>query len=165
MLPEPLHPAVVHFPLVLMFLLPLFAVGGFWAIRKGARVSRAWALPLLVAAALSASSYVALQTGEQGEERVENVVPETALHAHEEAAERFLLVGLLVLGIAALGMVRGHVGTAARALSIAGSIVVAVAGVQVGAAGGELVYGHNAASVYATGTPGVTAQAQDHDDD
>lgn len=165
MLPEPLHPAVVHFPLVLMFLLPLFAAGAFWAIRKGARVSRAWALPLLIAAALSASSYVALQTGEEGEERAESVVPETALHAHEAAAERFLVVGLVVLGIAALGMLRGSAGTAARALSIAGSIVVVAAGVQVGAAGGELVYRHNAASVYATAAADATAQVpEDHDD-
>ena len=128
-------------------------------------MSRAWALPLLIAAALSASSYVALQTGEQGEERVESVVPETALHAHEEAAERFLVVGLVVLGIAALGLLRGGVGTAARALSIAGSIAVVVAGVQVGAAGGVLVYRHNAASVYATDTPVATAQARVEDDD
>jgi hypothetical protein len=37
--------------------------------------------------------------------------------------------------------------------------------VQVGAAGGELVYRHNAASAYATGAPGSTAQAGlEHDD-
>lgn len=36
MLPNPLHPSIVHFPVVLAFLLPLFAAGALWAIRLGA---------------------------------------------------------------------------------------------------------------------------------
>jgi len=38
MLPNPLQPAVVHFPVVLAFLLPLFARGGLWRIRHLERV-------------------------------------------------------------------------------------------------------------------------------
>ena len=39
MLPDPLHPAVVHFPIVLTFLLPLAALGALWRARRspGAR--------------------------------------------------------------------------------------------------------------------------------
>jgi len=79
MLPNPLHPAVVHFPIVLAFLLPLFAIGALVAIRKGARPLRAWSLPLAVGAALTLSSWIAVETGEDQDERVERVVAERRL--------------------------------------------------------------------------------------
>lgn len=153
MLPDPLHPAVVHFPLVLMFLLPLFALGALWAIRRGTGARRAWAVPLALSAALAASAFVALRTGEAEEDRVETVVSKAVLHEHEEAAERFQVLSGVLLLVAAAGLFSGNLGRAARYLTIAGSIGVAVAGVQVGAAGGELVYGHNAASAYTASGP------------
>src|SRR6185437_512774 len=52
MLPNPLHPAVVHFPVVLAFLLPLFVGGAIWAIRRGANPRRAWLVPLAGSAGL-----------------------------------------------------------------------------------------------------------------
>lgn len=149
MLPNPLHPAVVHFPIVLMILLPLFAAGAIWAIRRGAHTRRVWAVPLILSAALGGSSYAALVTGENEEDRVERAVPEAALHEHEEAAERFLVLSGVLLLVTGAGMFGGDVGRAARLLTVVGSLGVAAAGAQVGAAGGELVYRHNAASAYA----------------
>ena len=35
MIPEPLHPAVVHFPIVLVVLLPLAAMTALLLIRRG----------------------------------------------------------------------------------------------------------------------------------
>src|SRR6185369_15745077 len=90
MLPDPLHPAVVHFPVVLAFLVPVFAAGAMWAIRRGARARRAWAIPLALAVVLSASAWASVETGEDQEERVERVVGERPLHAHQEMAEVFL---------------------------------------------------------------------------
>jgi uncharacterized membrane protein len=162
MLPNPLHPAVVHFPIVLVVLLPIFVAGALLAIRRGARASRAWLAPLAIAAALVASSAVAVNTGSAEEDRVEAVVSESILHEHEEAGERFLVLSGVLLLVAAAGLVRGTLGTSARLLTLAGSVVLVVAGVQVGAAGGELVYRHNAASVYA-GVP-ANAPVADHDD-
>ena len=52
MLPNPLHPAVVHFPIVLAVLMPLFVIGALWAIRRGAAPLRAWSLPLAPAGLL-----------------------------------------------------------------------------------------------------------------
>lgn len=153
MLPNPLHPVVVHFPIVLMFLIPVFAVGSLWAIRRGADARRAWAIPFLLTGALAASAFVALRTGEADEDRVERVVSENVIHEHEEAAERFLVLSGVLLLIAAAGLVDGNAGRAARALTVAGSMVVIAAGVQVGAAGGDLVYRHNAASVYTDDAP------------
>lgn len=166
MLPDPLHPAVVHFPLVLVFLLPLFAAGAGWAIRRGAAPRRTWAIPLLIAAMLAGSAYVALQTGAAEEDRVAAVVSESVLHEHEEAAERFLVLSGVLLLMATAGLAPGNLGQAARLLTIAGSLGVVAAGVQVGAAGGDLVYRHNAASAYTDGAAADAAPARsriDHD--
>lgn len=167
MLPDPLHPAVVHFPIVLAFLLPIFALGAVWAIRTGARPTRAWSLPLVLAAALTVSAWVALTTGEAQEDRVEAVVAESVLHEHEEAAERFLVLSGLVLLVSFAGLAGGTIGTAGRLLATAGSVVVLVAGVSVGEAGGELVYRHGAAAAYVTTPSQATTPARperDHDD-
>ena len=144
----PLHPLVVHFPIVLALLLPISAVVALWAIRKGTTPRRAWAVPLAFSAALALSAWVATQTGEAQEDRVERVVARGALHGHEESAERFLVLsGVLVL-VAAGGLARGTVGGAARYVSAVGAVVLVAAAAQVGHSGGTLVYRHGAASAY-----------------
>jgi hypothetical protein len=148
MLPSPLHPAVVHFPIVFAVLLPLAALGALWAIRKGSAPVRAWAFPMALAVGLTGSAWVALQTGEAEEERVEAFVAEAAIHEHEEAAERFLLVAGVVTLVAGAGLLTGVFGSAARIVATAGTVGVLLAGVQVGRAGGELVYEHGAAQAY-----------------
>lgn len=143
----PLHPMVVHFPIVLSILLPIFALATLWAIRSRGS-ARLWAIPFALAVALAGSAFVALRTGENEEERVENVVPERVLHQHEEAAERFLVFAAILAGITLLGMLGGTIGSAARLVATAGSFVIVFAGFQVGKAGGELVYQHNAGAAY-----------------
>jgi uncharacterized membrane protein len=159
MLPNPLHPAVVHFPIVLAFLLPLFAIGALVAIRKGARPLRAWSLPLAVGAALTLSSWVAVETGEQQDERVERVVAEQPLEAHEERAELFLTLSGVLLLVSATGLVRGVVGRAGRISATVGAVALVVAAAQVGHSGGELVYRHGAASAYVPNPEGASASA------
>ena len=159
MLPNPLHPAVVHFPIVLAFLLPLFAVGAMIAIRKGARPLRAWSLPLAVGAALTLSSWVAVETGEDQDERVERVVAEQPLETHEERAELFLTLSGVVLLVSAAGLARGVIGRAGRITATAGAFALVVAGAMVGHSGGELVYRHGAASAYAPNPAGASAVA------
>ena len=154
-LPTPLHPAVVHLPIALTLLLPPFAVGALWAIRRGARPLRAWGIATALFAALSLSAWAAVETGEQADEQVERVVAERPLEAHEEAAETFLALSVVVLGVAAAGLWRGRIGRAARALSTVGAVVLVGAGWQVGHSGGALVYQHGAASAY-TDVPGAS---------
>ena len=144
----PLHPLVVHFPIVLAMLLPIFVVVALWAVRKGATPRRAWAVPVAVAAALTLSAWVATGTGESQEDRVERVVPRRALHGHEESAERFLVLSGVLLVVTAGGLARGTVGRAARYVSAAGAFGLVVAAAQVGHSGGALVYRHGAASAY-----------------
>jgi formate hydrogenlyase subunit 3/multisubunit Na+/H+ antiporter MnhD subunit len=147
-LPTPLHPAVVHLPIALSVLLPFFALGALWAIRRGAQPRKAWGITTALFAALTLSSWAALKSGEAQEEQVEQVVAEAPLHTHEEAAEAFLLMSLGVLGVAALGLSSGRMGTVARVAGAVGSIVLLGAGFRVGHSGGELVYRHGAASAY-----------------
>ena len=160
----PLHPMIVHFPIVLAILLPIFALAALAIIRRG-RDGRVWIVPFALAVLLAGSAFVAVRTGETEEERVERVVPENVLHEHEEAAERFLVVAGLIAGIAALGLVRGTVGSAARLVVTVGSFVIVLLGVRVGQAGGELVYEHNAAAAYSQTAAGVKPPSADADRD
>lgn len=155
LIPNPLHPAVVHLPVALAVLLPLFAIGALWMIRRGAKARVAWGVTTALVAALALSAWVATQTGEQQEERVEAVVGEQSIGAHEEAAEVFMALSVGVLVVAAAGLAGGTVGKAGRLLATAGTVALFVAGWRVGHSGGQLVYRDGAASVYATATAGA----------
>jgi 4-amino-4-deoxy-L-arabinose transferase-like glycosyltransferase len=137
--------------MALAVLLPISAAIALWAIRRGARPLHAWAVPLALAVALTGSSWIALETGEAQEDRVEAIVGAGPLHEHEEAAERFLLLSGLVMLVAAAGLVGGSLGKAARLVASVGSVAVLAAGIQVGAAGGELVYRYGAGQAYVDG--------------
>jgi uncharacterized membrane protein len=149
MLPNPLHPAIVHFPVVLVFLLPISVAVAIWTIRKGTRPTRAWLVPLSIAAALSFTSWLAVETGENQDERVEQVVAERALDTHEEAAEAFLTGSIVVLLMTAAGLVRGPIGKISRAVAGVASLGLVAGGAYVGHTGGQLVYKYGAASAYA----------------
>lgn len=150
MLPSPLHPAIVHFPIVFTILLPFVALGALWAIRRGARPARAWAVPLLAAAAVSLSAWLAVQTGEADEERAEEIAGEQVLHTHEEAAERFLLLSGGMVVLMAAGFLRGSPGKIGRAVASTAALALVMAGYQVGHSGGRVVFGDST-------TPGISA--------
>jgi hypothetical protein len=148
LIPNPLHPAIVHMPMALAVLVPLFVVGTMWAIRRGVRPLRAWAVTVAMMAALSLSAWASLATGKSQDEKVESVVGEAPLGAHEESAEFFLTLSVVVLAVSVVGLRGDKFGTVARALGAAGSAALLVAGINVGHTGGQLVYTHNAASAY-----------------
>jgi uncharacterized membrane protein len=161
MLPDPLHPLIVHFPIVLVVLLPGIALAALWLIRRGSEPRRAWALPLVTATALSLSAWVAVMTGEQEEDRVEEIVGDAPLESHEESAEVFLMLSGAMVLLAAGGMAPGSAGRMARVAATVGAVALVGAGVQVGRSGGELVYRHGAASAYASpGADGVRDVAE-----
>jgi hypothetical protein len=142
--------------MALAVLVPLFALGAVVAIRRGARPMRAWSVALAMFAALSLSGWVAMETGEDQEERVEAIVPRSALHAHNEAATLFVALSAGVLLIAGVGVLSGKVGAAARITATVASVGLLVAGYRVGHSGGALVYTHGAGSAFvsAAGTAG-----------
>ena len=157
MLPSPLHPALVHFPIALMIFLPLLALGGLVAIRLGYPARRTWAVIVAFQGLLVLSAVVALKTGEQEEERVEKVVAESVIGEHEEAAEAFLWAAALVLVLTAAGLLEGSPGSLGRLVGGLGTLVVLGLGVQLGRTDGELVYKHGAAQAYIS--PASAAQA------
>jgi hypothetical protein len=103
------------------------------------------------------SVWVANETGEQDAERVEEmVVQESAVEAHEEAAEQFLAVSALVAALTGVGLVRGRVGGGARLLGTLCAPGLLGLGWRVGHLGGELVYRHGAAAAYTATIRGTT---------
>lgn len=171
MLPDPLHPAVVHFPIVLTFLLPIVALVALWRIRRGTPARSTWAFVVATAAALSLSTWLAVETGEADEERVEPAVGEAPLEGHEESAKRFLALSAGVLLLTSAGLVQGRFGATARHVATAGAVGLIVAAAQVGHSGGELVYRHGAAAAYTQtagggeiGVEGDRARQEDSDD-
>ena len=166
MLPDPLHPAIVHLPIALAVLIPALALLGMILISKEFLPVRVWGLVVLLQVLLVGSGWLALETGEDQEERVERVVAERHIEDHEEAAERFLLLsglGLLALGA---GLLPGRAGKTGRVVGVLAAFAVFVAGVSVGHSGGDLVYKHGAASAYVNGPgareAGLFARKENH---
>ena len=152
MLPDPLHPAVIHFPIVLAVALPIVTLVAMMLVRRGASPLRSWGVAVIVAAALTASAWLATETGEDQEERVERVVTERALDSHQDAAKLFTIAAAVVVVVSIAGLRRGPLGAFARGATVAGSIALLGMAFNVGRLGGELVYRHGAASAYTQGT-------------
>lgn len=169
MLPEPLHPAIVHLPIALALLSPALALLTWLAIRAGFVPSRTWAIVVLLQALLVGSSWLAIETGEDQEEKVEDIVGERHIESHEEAADRFLSVAIVAAVVSAGGLLAGSRGGIARAATVAAGAAVLAAGIAVGHSGGELVYRHGAASAYvergSNDAPTSASVRRRHDDD
>jgi len=148
MLPDPLHPAVVHFPIALAAIIPLFAALILLAIRSGRTAPLTWAVVVLMQALLVGSAWLAHETGEDQEERVEKVLEERHIEEHEEAADWVLWMGAAGLAAAALGLAGGSAGAWARAGALILSLATLGAAVRTGHSGGELVYRYGAANAY-----------------
>ena len=166
--PMPLHPKVVHLPIALALVMPLLAGGLLAAWRANVLPRRTWSVAVALQALLLASGAAGLRTGEAEEERVEKVVAERLIEAHEEAAEVFVWGSGAVL-LLALGALAVRDERKARAIALAataGTLVVLFLGYRTGQAGGELVYQHGAASAYVdvgTAAPPAGGTADHHD--
>jgi uncharacterized membrane protein len=168
LIPSPLHPALVHFPIVLAVLLPVVALVSLWAIRRGVPARRAWLAPLAVAAALALSAWIAVETGERDEDRAERAVGEQTMARHEQAAERFLGLSVALAALTAAGLLGGGAGRAARGVGLVASLGLVAAGVQVGHSGGRIVYGDGtagAAGVSPLSTATGAGERHGQDDD
>lgn len=168
------HPKVVHLPIALAVLMPAVAGGLLLAWWREWLPGRVWLVAVLLQLTLVVSGAIALSTGEAEEERVERVVAESYIKAHEHAAKRFVLAGGGVLGLMLLGagLAKRPVGRTVAAVATLGTLGVLALGYQTGEAGGQLVYSHGAARAYPAGTfpvdtPGRAASghSEDSDDD
>ena len=159
MLPHPLHPAIVHVPLALAALMPLAAAAVALAVWRGWLPARSWSLVVLLQLALVGGAWLAVETGEGDEERVEDVVKESVLETHEERADAFLWIAAAGLVVTGVGLLGGRAGAFGRAVAVAAALGVLVAAIRVGESGGELVYRHGAANAYLERGPAASAQA------
>lgn len=140
----PLHPIVVHFPIVLGSLLPVLVILLWWAIKKWQWEPKVWALVSAVALVYCLFAVTAVQLGEEDEEKVEKVISEKAIEEHEEAGELIpWLAGTLFL--VSLGGFTVKYSKQAKVVMIVLSLVGVVPLVNAGHTGGELVYEHGAA--------------------
>ena len=156
----------MHLPIALTLLLPLI-IGGAWLLaRRGLPIRTAWVGVVVGAALLGGSAWLAVETGEQQEERVERVVRERPLETHEERANLFLGLAVGTLGLSLVGLARNRVGRYGRIAATAASLVLLPAGWLVGHSGGELVYRHGAAQAYVRdGAAAIPAKDLRNDDD
>lgn len=164
-MPNPLHAAVVHFPIVLILLGAVAAVL--------AMVTQRWHLPVLAALLLSLGAFgsvISVMTGKDEGELVATAgAIERVLDQHEEWAERtrgFASAAAAFAIVAALTL--RHVAVS-RTLAVAATAVALVAAwcvFQTGHYGGQLVYRHGAGVNTAQVATAGTAEAQrGHADD
>ncbi len=146
----PLHPAYVHLPLGIAFVLPLVTLVALFLSRR-ASAAAVWVLPVMLFFFLAVGAFLSVESGEREEDAVEPVVGEPALHEHEEAAEGFHLAAWVAVGLAAAGFLPGGLGRALKVVSVAAAIALLGLGLQVGKLGGALVWEHGAASAYSIG--------------
>jgi len=151
-LPDPIHPAIVHLPVALAILLPLMAAGAFLLARRGTPIRTLWTGVAAAAALLAGSAWLAVETGEGQEERVENVVTEASLETHEERANLFLALSAGTLALALVGLAKDRIGRIGRLAATLAAVALLPAGYLVGHSGGQLVYRDGAAQAYTTAT-------------
>lgn len=158
------HPRVVHVPIALSVLMPLVAGGLGLAWWRGWLPARSWIVAVALQAVLLGSGVLAIRTGQAEEDRVERVVPESAIEEHEEAAEVFLWSAGGVLGVMALALAgaRRRAGLPIAAAATLGTLVVLGLGYRTGKAGGELVYRHGAARAYAAADVSPATEGAGH---
>jgi uncharacterized membrane protein len=144
----PLHPKLVHVPIVLALLMPLLTGGLLVAIVRDWLPRRSWLIAVAAQAVLVVGAVFAMRSGEADEERVERRVPHAAMEQHEDAASLFTWAGVGVLALAILPLILRDPRRmrAAAAAVVLASVGVLALGYRVGAAGGELVYVHGAAN-------------------
>ena len=151
MLPDPLHPAVVHFPMALAPLMPLLAILAIAAIEREWLPARAWTAIVLLQAILVGFAWFSMETGEEKGEGGEKVAGADVIHEHEEAAEAFMITAAVALAVMAAGLLPARNGKLARGAAVVLSIAVLVLGVNTGRLGGALVWEHGAANAYTGG--------------
>ena len=98
---------------------------------------RAWLGVVALQGLLVGSALVAINTGSSDEERVEHVVPEQALHQHEEFAEQFAWASGAAMVVSALVLLgrRRFLAGALTAVAVIATVVVSGLALRVGPCG------------------------------
>ena len=159
--PDPLHPAVVHFPIVLIFLGTLVSVLAIFT-RRGA-LPQFTAVILILAAA---SAQLAVSTGGDEADDVIQRMPDARplVHDHAEWGERTRTVAVIAAIVAVVALAFYRMRGLRRILALVTTLIAAAAcycAVEAAQHGGAMVYHHGVGVVItpagATPAPSPTA--------
>jgi uncharacterized membrane protein len=139
----PLHPLVVHFPIVLGTLLPIFGILVWWGIKQKVVPQKAWSLVVIFAFVYTVSSLVAVELGEKDEEIVEKIISERVIEEHEEAGELIPWIGGTLFIFSLIGYIRKKSDRLRLTLAIL-SLLAVYPLIETGHTGGKLVYKYGA---------------------
>ncbi len=161
LMPNPLHPAVVHFPIVLLLLGAVVAIAAVFYRKHGVP---ALAAGLLVLGALG--TWAAVQSGESDGGLVENTSPQvnSLVDAHETWAKRTLTISVLAAFAAGGSALLARWPRIGRAVAIVAAVVSGAAAYGVyetGHRGGALVYRHGAGVEIASTTAAASEAPKD----
>jgi uncharacterized membrane protein len=141
-LPSPLHPAIVHFPIVLTLIGTLFSIFAFFT-RRGA-LPQFTALILILAA--SGAQY-AVYTGDDQDELFGTLPEEmrTLVREHSEWGERTRTVVAIAAALAIVTLALHRAGAFRRGfalLTLIACLAASYCALQAAQRGGKLVYEH-----------------------
>ncbi len=159
LMPDPLHPAVVHFPIVLILLGAVAAIVA--AVWRGGHLPRFAAL-LLALGALG--TWAAVQSGEASGGLLETGSPqmEGLVDAHETWAKRTFAVIIVAAVAAVASALAERWPRFARGVAVVAAVASAAAAYGVyetGHRGGALVYRHAAGVEVAASAPATPGSA------
>lgn len=145
----PLHPLIVHVPLVLAGLTPIIAAYLAWQTWRGRDTRRGWLVAIALQVVIVAGAVIAIDTGGDEAGVVHTVVPREAIRDHAGSARWFEYASGATLALLAASAVLRD-----RRAAIAGGAATVVAlatlaiGIRTGHLGGKIVFEHDAPSAY-----------------
>ena len=157
--PDPLHPAVVHFPIVLVLFGAVVAMAAIFWRKRG--------LPVLAAGLLALGAlgtWAAIESGESDGEQVERTLPGAGalVEEHESWAKWTLAVAILAAFAAGGSVLVARWPRTARTVAVAAALISAAAVYAVyetGYRGGALVYRHGVGLQVSGSPPAAPAAA------
>ncbi len=138
---------VVHFPIALGVFLPFAGLFFWWAIKKEFVRLKAWALIIILTVFYAGSAVVAVELGEDDEDKVEKIIEEKYIEEHEEAGEAIPWVAGFLFVLACAG-IAGKKSQTFRLAFCALSLLAIIPLGNAGHTGGELVYEYGAANAH-----------------
>jgi uncharacterized membrane protein len=150
-LPYPLHPLVIHFPIVLIILTPFFIFANF-IFRKNLTLT--W-ITALIAIAACATVYLAEETGEMDASKalIEDAATARILGEHGSLAETTVLLSsitaILVLGTS-LFFIKNEINIVLLALALIFSVLSVYFVYRTAEHGGQLVFEHGVGIIKAS---------------
>lgn len=145
----PLHPFLAHIPLTLALFMPIILWVSVYLIAKEKVSTKAWWASVAVQVVIVASAYIALSSGEGEEDIVVQFVPKKIIGQHENMAEVFSGLSVILLGVMmVINFVQEKVAKYFRIIAAVFSIIPLGVGLYAGRLGGQIAYAHGGAEAY-----------------